>query len=49
MPAVQECKLVIEGFTHNNEVTYHAPTIHLILLLNMLEIDGKHAYIDKVQ
>jgi hypothetical protein len=50
MLAVQECKLLIEGFTHNKEVTYHVPTINLIiLLLNMLEFNRKHAYMDEVQ
>ena len=50
MLAVPECKLVIEGFTHNKEVIYHVPTINLIiLLLNMLELNTKHAYMDEVQ
>jgi len=50
MLAVLECKPVIEVFTHNIEVIYHVPTISLIiLLLNMLEFNRKHAYMDVVQ
>jgi len=50
MLTVPECKLVIEGFTHNKEVIYHVPTISLIiLLLNVLEFNRKHAYMDEVQ
>jgi hypothetical protein len=50
MLAVLECKLVIEGFNHNKEVICHVPTINLIIsLLNMLEFNRKHAYMDEVQ
>jgi hypothetical protein len=50
MLAVPECKLVIEGFTPNKEVIHHVPTISLIiLLLNMLESNRKHVYMDEVQ
>jgi len=50
MLVVPECKLLIEGFTHNKEVIFHVPTINLIImLLNMLEFNRKHAYMDEVQ
>jgi len=50
MLTAPECKLVIDGFTYNKEVIYHVPTTRLIiLLLNMLEFNRKHSYMDEVQ